>query len=152
MERKDLNREISFIAKHYKTGLFNAESALSKIKPIERKVWSLQRIAIAACIVVAISATAALLLHNTYYSEKPQEIENIQSPVVPVETTSNVIDFDDTPLTIVINEINLVYNVEIYNIPANPENYRLSLHYEGNVIDLIESINEILGINLEIKK
>lgn len=152
MERKDIDREIGFVAKHYKSGLFNADRALRKIKPAIRKVWSGQRIAVASCILLVLSATAALIIRNTYYSEKPVEIENTQSPVLPLETISKVIDFDDTPLPVVIDQINLVYNVEIGNIPANAEDYRLSLHYEGNVVDLIDSINEILGINLKIEK
>lgn len=152
MERKYIDKEIGFIAKHYKVGLFNADRAIRKIKPKIRNVWSWQRTAVAACIVVVLSATAALLIRNTYYSEKPIEIENIQSPDMPLETITKVIDFDDTPLPIVIDQINLIYDVEIVNIPANAEDYMLSLHFEGNVIELIESINEILGINLEIEK
>lgn len=156
MEGKDLDREIDFIARHYKAGLFNAQTALRKIKPAIHKFRSWQRIAVASCIVVVLSATAALLIRNTYYSKTPteieNEIENTQSPVVPLETVSKVIDFEDTPLPVVIDQINIVYDVEIGNIPTNAESYRLSLHYEGNVIDLIESINEILGINLQIEK
>ena len=99
-----------------------------------------------------LSATAALLIRSTYYSEKPIEIENTQSPIKPVEVISRVIDFDDTPLPFVIDQIDLVYDVKIVNLPSNAEDYRLSLHFEGNVIDLIDSINEILGLNLEIEK
>ena len=152
MEGKDLDREIDFIARHYKARLFNTDRALRKIKPTIRKVWSWQRIAAASCIIIVLGATAALLIQNSYYSDKPIEIENTQSPVMPLDSMSMVIDFDDTPLPIVIDQINLVYGIEIGNIPVNAEDYRLSLHYEGNVIDLIDSINEILGINLEIEK
>lgn len=152
MERNDIDREIDFVAKNYKSGIFNAKDALRKIKPANREIWSRQRIAVASCIIVVFSATAALLIRNTYYSEKTVETENTQSPALPLEAISKVIDFDDTPLPIVIDQINIVYDVEIGNIPANAEDYRLSLHYEGNVIDLVDSINEILGTNLEIEK
>ena len=152
MEGKDLDREIDFIARHYKARLFNTDRVLRKIKPTIRKVWSWQRIAAASCIIIVLGATAALLIQNSYYSDQPIEIENTQSPVMPLDSISMVIDFDDTPLPIVIDQINLVYGIEIGNIPVNAEDYRLSLHYEGNVIDLIDSINEILGINLEIEK
>lgn len=152
MKGKDLDKEIDFIAKHYKSGIFNAEKALRKIKPSFKGANSWKRIAVAACIVVVLSATAALLIRETYYSGKQPKIEHTQPSVLPSETISKVIDFDDTPLPIVIEQINFVYNVEIGNLPANAENYRLSLHYEGNVTDLIESINDILGINLVIEK
>lgn len=154
MERKDLDENIIFIAKHYKAGLFDAEKTLRIIKPTIRKVWTWQRIAAASCIIIVLGATAALLIRDSYYSKRSVEIENTVSPVspaIPLETISKVIDFDDTPLPIVIEQINSVYDVEIVNLPAHAEDYRLSLHYEGNVIDLIESINEILGTNLVIK-
>ena len=152
MERIDQEKEIGFIAKHYKEGLFNTNRALRKIKPAIRSIRSWQKIAAASCILIVVGATAALLIRNSYYSEKPIEIENTQSPVIPLDAVSKIIDFDDAPLPAVIDQINLVYNVEITNIPANAYDYRLSLHYEGNVKDLIETINEILGINLEIEK
>ena len=152
MERKDIDREIEFISRHYKAGLFNADKALRKIKPAFRKVWSWQRIAAASCIMIVLGATAALLIQNSYHSKITVEIENAQYQDVPLESVSMVIDFDDTPLPVVIEKINLIYNIEIGNIPANAEDYSLSLHYEGNVVDLIDSINEILGINLEIEK
>lgn len=152
MEGKDFDKEISFVAKYYRQGLFNTEKALRKIRPTIHKVWSLPRIAAASCIIVVLGATAALLIRNSY-SEKSVNIENtIDVTSVPLESISKVIDFDDAPLPVVIEQINLIYVVEIVNIPADADEYRLSLHYEGNVIDLLETINEILGINLEIKK
>ena len=152
MERKEIDSEIGFVAKHYKAGLFNTDKALRKIKPTIRKIWSWQRVAVAACIIIVLSATAALLIQNYYYSEKSIDIENTQSPVVPLEQITKVIDFDDTPLPIVIDQINLVYDIEIGNIPTNAQDYRLTLHYEGNVVDLVDNINEIFGINLRIEK
>lgn len=152
MERKDLEREIDFILKHYKVGLFNTEKALRKIRPSIRKIWSWQRIAVASCVGIVLVATAAILVRNSYLYEKETEIETTVSPVVPLESVSKVIDFDDAPLPIVIEQINSIYNVEIENIPEDADDYRLSLHYEGNVKDLLESINEIIGTNLKIKE
>ena len=152
MERKDLDEEIGFIVRHYKTGLFNTKKALRKIKPSIRKAWSWQKIAAASSILFVIGASAAFLIRNNLNSETQVEIENTVSTEVPFETVSRVIDFDDTPLPIVINQINLVFDVVITNIPDNADDYRISLHYEVNAIDLIETINEILGINLEIEK
>lgn len=152
MERKEIEKEIGFIARHYKAGLFNAERAIRKIKPDINIRWSLPRIVAVSCIFIVLGATAGLFIRNSYYTKEEIEIENTQSPIKSVETISKVIDFDDTPLPIVIHQINLVYDVEIGNLPINAENYSLTLHYEGNVVDLIETINEILGTNLEIKK
>ena len=152
MDRKDIDKEIDFIAGYYKEGLFNVEKALRKIRPAVRKVWTWQRIAAASCIIIVLGATAAILIRYSYSTIPNEEIENSISPVIPLESISKVIDFDDAPLPVVIEQINLVYDVEVTNIPRDAEEYRLSLHYEGNVVDLLETINEILGINLEIKK
>ncbi len=37
------------------------------------------------------------------------------------------------------------------NIPENADDYMLSLHYEGNALDLIDTINVILGTSMEIE-
>lgn len=49
-----------------------------------------------------------------------------------------------------MERIKEVYGVEVSGLPENPEKYVLSLHYEGNVNALLESINEILGTNLKV--
>ena len=152
MDRRDIDKEIDFIAGYYKEGLFNVGKALKKIRPVGRRVWTWQRIAAASFIIIVLGATAAVLIRNSYHSNPSVEIENTVSPAIPLESISKVIDFDDVPLPVVIEQINMVYDVEVTNIPQEANEYRLSLHYEGNVMDLLETINEILGINLEIKK
>lgn len=159
MERKDLDKEIGFISRHYKTGLFTTEKTLRKIKSSIRKVWTWQRIAAVSCIMVVIGAGAAVIIRNAYISDRnieskelPVEIEKPVNTEVSPETISRIIDFDNAPLTVVIDQINSVYDVEVINLPSHAEEFRLSLHYEGNVTELIETINEILGTNLEIEK
>ena len=147
----DIYREIDFIAKYYKDGLFNADKALRQIKT-NSKSWSWPRIAAVSSVIIVLGATAALLIRNSYYSKPTIEIENTSSTNAPLESVPKVIDFDDAPLPVVIDRINSVYDVEVINIPVDADDYRLSLHYEGNVLDLLETINEILGIDLEIEK
>lgn len=62
------------------------------------------------------------------------------------------IDFDNASLTDVIAKINEVYGISVTNLPANADSYRLSLHYEGNVVELVETINDILDTELTIKE
>ena len=62
------------------------------------------------------------------------------------------IDFENAPLPKVVERIREVYGVEVTGLPENPEEYVLSLHYEGNVNTLLESINEILDTKLKVKK
>lgn len=74
---------------------------------------------------------------------------------IPIETVSplaevKVIDFENAPLPEVIKKIESVYNVKIKDIPASPEEYELSLHYEGTPTDLISVINDILGTEMTV--
>lgn len=38
------------------------------------------------------------------------------------------------------------------NIPDNADSFKLTLHYEGNADDLVETINDILGTEIAIKE
>ena len=152
MKLYDLEKEAGFIARHYKRGLFVVDKALKKIKPDSYKWWTIPKIAAASAFIVVLSATAAVLLKETYYSDK-EEPEIIKEEIqIQPEMVSKIIDFDDAPLPVVIDRMRMVYGVEITNIPTNADEYHVTLHYEGNAIDLIDTINEIHGIKLEIAK
>ena len=51
-----------------------------------------------------------------------------------------------------VDKIEEVYGVEVTGLPENAEEYRLSLHYEGNPVELVETINDILDIKMAIKE
>lgn len=146
-----LQKEIEFIARHYRKGLFTIEPALYRIKGFRKKFWTFPKIAAVSSIVITIGATAAILITNSYNSSEIETeapiIENISPALV-----SHVIDFDDVPLTTVVEQINLVYGVEVENIPINADEIYISLHYEGTASDLIETINEIVGTQMRIKQ
>ena len=145
------DEEISFIAKHYRKGLFNPEKALKKIRPSKRW-WSASKIVAASFLFIILGATAALFIRQNYFFDKTEFIETNTEEITAPEFVVRAIDFDDTPLPVVVDEINLVYGVEIINLPTDADQYHLSLHYEGSAIDLIETINEILGTHMEIRK
>ena len=142
-------KDIDFVAKRYKEGLFRIEPALFRIKGFKKKIPTLPKIAAISSIVIAIGATAAILITNSYSrKEIPSEVPVIEkaSPML----VSHVIDFDDAPLTIVVDQINLIYGVEVDNVPINADELYVSIHYEGTAADLVETLNEILGINMKI--
>ena len=148
----NLEKETYFIAKHYKEGMFAVVPALRRIKTTGRSWWTFPKIAAASIILIVFGATAAVLIKTSYISNKGDTIPEppaINTPIVPV---SKAIDFDDTPLPIVIQQIESVYGVEIVDMPLNAEDYHLSLHYEGTAGELIENINEILGIHLKVQE
>lgn len=144
----DFNKEIEFIARHYREGIFNTETVLKKIR--RKKIWTFSRIAAASILLAVFGATAAIII-NSNNTENTENNVTVFPPEQP-EFVVRAIDFDDTPLPVVIDKINEVYNIEVENLPRKPEKYRLSLHYEGNASDLIDTINDILGTEMKIKK
>ncbi|MCH5318358.1 MAG: hypothetical protein J1E38_01445 [Paramuribaculum sp.] len=152
MKMSDFEKETGFIARHYRAGLFRVEPALRKIKPLVRVWWTLPRVAAASILLAVIGATAAILVHNGYFAEKPvSAIEQQTSDPTPSEMVVHSIDFDGATLPVVIEKIKAVYGVDVTGLPENAEEYRLTLHYEGSAIELIETINEILDTEITIK-
>lgn len=144
--------EINYIAKHYRKGKFSVDKAWKRlnVKPAFR--WSGFKIAAAAASVVVLSAAAAIIYHHQ--QEHPTSTDYIVPEVVKPEEplkAVKVIDFENTPLPTVISKIREVYGVEVENIPDNASEYNLSLHYEGNAIDLVATINEILETQMTVK-
>lgn len=99
---------------------------------------------------VVLTASAAII----YKASTAPSISSGTEVTAPIEADKDVvkaIDFENTPLTVVVEKINETYNVEVTGLPESPEEYRLSLHYEGTASDLVETINEILGTELTVK-
>lgn len=143
--------EIQYIASHYKEGRFNTSEALRRIRPNSAGWWTATRVAAAIAVLVVISATAAIFVHENYFTPEPRTVEQ-QSPVAVDSNAVKVIDFEEASLPVVVDKIKEVYGVKVVNVPENAENYKLSLHYEGTAADLIETINDILGTDMEIEQ
>ena len=144
------DKDIKFIAQHYRAGRFNASEGWHRlgIKPAGNlRAW---RIAAAAAILVAITATASYIYnYNTTPSRNvPEEILATNRPLLTVRE----IDFDTTPLPVVVARIREVYGVDVTGMPSDAVKYHLTLHYEGNAYDLVETINEILGTQMTIEE
>lgn len=151
MENKD-HKDIDFIASRYRDGLFRTENALNRIRPRRRRGWTPLHTAAAIAAGLVLTATAALVVHHNYGIESRERMESgINVTDDPDEIVVRVIDFEDAPLTQVVAEIRIVYGVEVTNMPGNPEDYRLSLHYEGTAEELVGTINEILETDLQIR-
>lgn len=142
------NKDINFIARHYKKGMFAVEPALRRIKGARSAWWTRSRIAAACAVAAILTATAAIIVHNSYFSSPG--LQEITQPSVPAAEIVRIIDFEEAPLTEVVQKITEVYGVEVTNLPANPDRYFLSLHYEGNAIDLVETINDILDTDMKV--
>lgn len=149
MEMKDnkYGAEISFIAGRYRKGRFDVEQALRRVRPQRGLWWTPVRIAAASVVIVAVSACAAVMIRQSYFASESSVVVEQPSVVMP-EQTVKVVDFDNVPLSEVIEEIRRVYGVDVAGLPDNPDDYRLSLHYEGTAVDLVENINDIFAIDM----
>ncbi len=147
-----MKEEVSYIAKRYRRGKFSADKGWKRLNLKPALKWNGFKIAAVISSVVVLSATAAIVYHqygvNVPQDKTVQETVISDTPIVVVK----VINFENTPLPTVISKIEEVYGVEVVNIPENAEQYCLSLHYEGNAIDLLATINDILETQMSVKE
>lgn len=143
-----INKEVDFIARRYRTGRFVPDAGWRRLGIAPVSLWRRYRVAAAVAATVILSASAAIL-----YRE--YRVNDVQQQIVPIETVSpmaevKVIDFENAPLPEVIKKIESVYGVKVEGVPASPEEYVLSLHYEGTPTDLISVINDILETQMTV--
>ena len=144
------NKDIRFIAGHYRKGLFAVEPALRRIKGVKSVWWTRTRIAAACTIAAILTATAAVFVHNGYFADSNSTIHGTEESAVPATQVVRVIDFEDATLTEVVAKIREVYGVEVAGLPDDPDQFTLSLHYEGSALDLVETINDILDTDMTV--
>lgn len=144
------DKDISFIAQRYREGRFSVEKGLRRLNMA--RAYKLRRLGVAAAVtsVLVLSATAAMIWRH-YSSVSVTEDPKIETVISQTEVVK-VIDFENASLPAVIKEIKEVYGVEVVNLPENAWDYRLSLHYEGNAVDLVNAINEILETQMRVKE
>lgn len=143
-------KEISFIAERYRKGKFSVEKGWNRLGIAPSYKMKRMRVAAAVASAVVLSAAAAIVWQNYHLSgiEPAVPVEEVAAP----EKVVKVIDFEDASLPMVISKIKDLYGVEVVNIPENAGQYKLSLHYEGNAEDLVNTINEILETQMKIAK
>ena len=130
--------------------MFKVEPALRRIKGTKAVWWTRARIAAACTIAAILTATAAVLVHNGYFSVSNQAIQDTEQTSVQATHVVRVIDFEEAPLTDVVAKIREIYGVEVIGLPDDPDQYILSLHYEGSALDLVEAINDILDTDMTV--
>ncbi|MDE7351213.1 MAG: hypothetical protein K2N25_09105 [Muribaculaceae bacterium] len=145
-----MEKNFKFIARHYRKGMFAVEPALRRIKGSRQSWWTRTRIAAACSIAAILTATAAIFVHHEYASNNVPAIEETGQTAIPAAEIVRIIDFEAAPLTEVVAKIRQVYGVEVTGLPANPDQYTLSLHYEGSALDLVETINDILDTDMKV--
>lgn len=144
-------KEISFVAKHYRKGSFYVDKAWASLGILSPSKWRGLRVAAAIAVAVVLSATAAIIYNHYEPSAARSETENTVEALSPREVV-RVIDFEEATLPVVVEKIREVYGVEIVNLPEKADEYRLSLRYEGTAEDLLTTINDLLGTELKIEE
>lgn len=145
------DNDIIFIAKHYRKGKFKVSHGWRRLGIAPAMRWRRIRIAAAVAGVVALTAAAAVVWRQL--SEAPRaDRQPVEEVAAPAMQAVKAIDFENAPLPTVVAKIKEVYGVDVANVPENAEEYRLSLHYEGNIADLVDVINDLLGTEMEVKQ
>ena len=145
-----MEKNLRFIARHYRKGMFAVEPALRRIKGSKVIWWTRGRIAAACAVATIFTATAALFVYHNNFAEPETYVPATEQPATPPAEIIRVIDFEAAPLTEVVAKIREVYGVEVTGLPADPDQYTLSLHYEGSALDLVEIINDILDTDMKV--
>lgn len=147
-----MDKDLRFIARHYRKGMFAVTPALRRIKGAKAVWWTRTRIAAACALAAIFTATAAVFVYHNHFSKTEPSVPETEQPAIPAAEIVRVIDFEEAPLTEVVAKIREVYGVEVTGLPADPDQYVLSLHYEGSALDLVETINDILDTDMKVSQ
>lgn len=162
---------IKFVVRHYQPGAFQEASAWKHVseaigssrgnaygqKPIGKRMRTLltshNKIAavLLVCIVLTASATLLLTRHQAPAEDVPRDSDQIEA-TSRTPAPINVLDLDKVPLTEVVEKIEELYTVKIDSLLETPEQYLLTLHFEGTAQELVNAINELYGLNLQIEQ
>lgn len=154
-EKEKFDESLDFVTQNYRRGAFSASRAWARMRlPGVRPWWMMQWRGVAAAVaVVALAATACIytwVVPGTADDVQPEPpVMQVAAPVS--ENRIERIEFSDEPLSVVVAEIERVYGVNVVNEPETGD-YRVTLSYEGNAAELIETINELFGLNLEVQR
>jgi hypothetical protein len=152
MEKDKFDNSLNFVSRHYRANAFSTKEGLEKIGIGEHRWWKQRWVAAAAVGVVLAASAAVYSIVQTVpqgSDEVPVVEQQIDNSVKPAEIVKKI-TFEDADLATVVNEIEKVYDVKIVNMPD--KEYHVTLSYEGNAADLVDTINELLGTNLKISK
>lgn len=152
----NMKKSLRFVAKFYTPGILTPDPSF-----IARGIPFWKRHAVAASLIGTAFAAAAAF--TTYLALKPTEAEYevpLSEEVVetsvdyPQETPKaeqvKKMKFEDAPLSEVVNAIEEEYGVKVSGETKGQPH--LTLSYQGTAVDLVATINDLLGTNLTIEK
>lgn len=151
------NKDIDFVARHYRRGLFDTGKAWKALGI--RRSGLLRRWQIAASvavIAVAGAVSAVVIITRPEVPQMPQQDVRQTAPTTEQPSSvkadeSIVIDFDNATLTEIVSRIETEYGVNVEGVPDIASDIRLTLHFEGNVDDLVDTINAMLDTEMTVE-
>lgn len=152
MQEKKFINSLDFVARYYRKGAFiPRKGVFTAPLRVVRPFWQSRRAAIAASVAGTVLVASACVYTLFLRDAEPAKMPVSTEQTAPVQTAAQVhrIDFADMPLSKVVAEIEKTYNVKISNVPQ--QEYSLTLSYEGTAEDLVATINELLGTEMEVK-
>lgn len=152
-ENKKIDESLNFVSRYYEDGSLMPRQGWYRFR-LTHSMPKWRRNVAAACIGAVVMVASASVYYVMTSSTSEREEPGMVTTVV--ETTEQTpykvakIQFTDAALKDVVKEIEKTYGVKVANVPE--EETRLTISYEGNAYDVVETINDLLGINLKIEE
>ena len=150
-QKHEIDEDLQNVVRHFKYGTLLPQSGWQRFK-LTNKITTHRRRNIAASIAAAVLAASASIYYygnseNLKENQREIEILHEHTPEISVDKSEKIY-FKDASLKEVVNEIERIYGVTITNVPQ--EDKRITISYEGTASDVVETINDLMGINLTI--
>lgn len=150
-EKNNNDESLRFVTRHFEDDTLLPRQGW-RLFSRTHHISSLRHKVAAACIGAAVLAASASIYYFAYQPDTTDPIENVNEPqaetAVAPEQRIERIEFHDAPLREVVAEIERVYGVTIGNVPS--EEISLTISYEGTAQDVVETINDLLNLNLTV--
>ena len=151
-ENNKTEESLRFVTRHFEEDTLLPRTGWQQFSVSHHISSSLRRNVAAACIGAVVFAAAASIYYFNTRPDIPATVEKVN--VQPTETAVapemriERIEFHDAPLKDVVAEIERIYGVTIGNVPD--KDMRLTISYEGTAQDVVETINDLLNLNLTV--
>ena len=152
IDKDKFDESLSFVARNYRQGKFSVARAWQRTGIGSRPWW--QRGGSVAAVAAGVALVASACIY-TWMSPDRNRVESAEPASVESQITASPsvtarIEFADESLANVVKEIERTYSVSVDNVPD--DDLRVTLSFEGDAADLISVLNELFGINLELRQ
>lgn len=147
------DEDSGFIARHFKEDAYRPVYSFGISDSFKNRRRRVSRWVAASVAAIALTATAVVMSYQLRTDNNAIEPAVVSLPgAAEVDRSDEIIrlEFNDAPLSEVDDGVEDAYGVTLTNVPEG--DLRLTLSYEGNAKDFIETVNELLGTDIRIEK